>query len=389
MKDVGVVMPVYTQVPEYLKLALQSMLNQSYEHFHFVIVSDGASAKTVKQIKEITEGDSRVHLIEKEKNEGVPKALNTGFHYLMSIREIKYFTWVSSDNIYYPTFLEQHRNTLEQAPKHVGLSFSSFRHIDANGEQLKEPQLKEFYDYQNQPKENLVNYCFIGVSFMYKKRYAAMIEGYKLAPVEDYEYWLRITEVCDIQFIPEVLMEYRTESPLSVSAQVKHSKDGHRKWRYAFNLARYEARQRRHIAPFLTIIFPVDDQMSNVETKFEDLLEQTYSNFNFIIIDCSRNHSVTDGLQPINDPRLTFLQLPSGTKEEAVQLGLERANTPLTMVYGKGAFPSSPWDLNNLIIQFQQDKYKSLSPVTSYEQIIFEKLYFTTQLSKVKEGLQL
>lgn len=42
MPDVGIVMPVYKQRPSYLRAAIQSILNQSYSNFRFVIVIDGA-----------------------------------------------------------------------------------------------------------------------------------------------------------------------------------------------------------------------------------------------------------------------------------------------------------------------------------------------------------
>lgn len=48
MKDVGMVMPVYNQNPHYLVLSLNSVLQQTYKDFHFVIVIDGANDETKK-----------------------------------------------------------------------------------------------------------------------------------------------------------------------------------------------------------------------------------------------------------------------------------------------------------------------------------------------------
>ncbi|MEC1262775.1 glycosyltransferase [Bacillus swezeyi] len=351
MRDVGIVMPVYKQTPEYLKLALQSVLQQSYQHFDFVIVSDGAPPETVAVIKDITKEDDRVHIILKEKNEGVAKTLNIGFDYLMKKEEIKYFTWVSSDNIYYSSFIEKLRHALETASDNVGLSFSSFRHIDHKGDALKEPSLEEFYKYQNQPKENLLDVCFIGVSFMYKKQFAMMIDGYHLEPVEDYEYWLRLTEHCDIVFIEEVLMEYRTNSPLSVSAKLRNSKEEHRRWRYAFNLARHQARNRRHIPYLLTIIYPVQDGSENTIERLEQLLEQSFSNYKLIIIDRTLDQSAIQSIRNIEDPRVVLIDLPGGSEKEAIRKGIVKADTPFTLIYGKGAFPSSVLALYDMIIK--------------------------------------
>jgi glycosyltransferase involved in cell wall biosynthesis len=399
MKDVGIVMPVYKQDPSYLTLALQSVLNQSYRNFHFVIVSDGAPQETVDVIKKVTKDDKRVHLILKEKNEGVAKTLNVGFDYLMKVEEIKYFTWVSSDNIYYPSFIKKLRKALEKSPENVGLSYSSFRHIDDTGKFLKEPQLEEFYKYQNQPKENLLDVCFIGVSFMYKKRIAAMIEGYRLEPVEDYEYWLRLTEFCDIVYIPEALMEYRTNSPMSVSAQLRNSTAQHRRWRYAFNLARQEARNRRKIPFKLTVLFPIEDGSKNTVDQLERLLEQSFSNYKLLIIDRSQDKAAINVLQHIEDPRVKFIHVPGMTERESLLVGIKEAHTPFTLIYGNGPFPSSQFmlytfilyceklqsslDKNNLVIYENQNGRVGHRKGTNEIDPAFGHLYRTNELVQI------
>lgn len=358
MRDVGIVMPVYKQVPEYLNIALQSILRQTYQNYHFVIVSDGAPPETNELIRRITSSDPRVTFIVKQKNEGVARTLNIGFEHLMKIQEVKYLTWVSSDNLYYPGFIEKLRRALENAAVNVGLAYSSFRHIDSNGDFLKEPGLEEFYKYQDQPKNNLMDVCFIGTSFMYKKEVAAKIEGYRLEPVEDYDYWLRLTEHCEIVYVREVLMEYRTNSPLSISNQLNNSKTKQRSWRYAFNLARQEARNRRGIPFMLTVIYPlsyVDDQIIE---KLEKLLDQSYSNFKLLICDLSLDKSVTRVLSQISDPRVAFLSMSGENETRAIYNGIQIAGTLFTLIYGDGSFPKTNYSLYSLINHGQIEKEK-------------------------------
>lgn len=398
MRDVGIVMPVYKQDPIYLELALRSVLQQSYQDYHFVIVSDGAPSETIDVIKSVTKGDERVHFIHKDINEGVARTLNVGFDYLMKINEIQYLTWVSSDNIYYPTFVEKLRRALENAPDEIGLSYSSFRHIDQNGNFLKEPSLEEFYKYQNQPKENLLDVCFIGVSFMYKKKYAVKIDGYNLEPVEDYDYWLRLTEICEIIYVEEALMEYRTNSPLSISAQLTNSVIQHRRWRYAFNLARQQARNRRNIPFMLTVIYPVSDSSEKNIEKLEQLLEQSYSNFKLIIVDFSMKPYTLKKLLQISDPRVSSLKIHGVSEFEAIRRGLKASNTPFTLVYGKGNFPTSPLALYDLIIEGIQNKKQNLEDIAlvdngyrkvghrkviNKESPVFGNLYTTESLLKI------
>lgn len=402
MRDVGIVMPVYKQDPAYLELALRSILEQSYKNYYFVIVSDGAPPDTVAVIKNVTKGDNRVHLILKEKNEGVARTLNIGFDYLMQIEEVKYLTWVSSDNIYYMTFIEKLREALEKSPSEVGLSFSRFIHVDSNRVPLTGPQYKEFYHYQDQPKENLLDVCFIGVSFMYKKQFAAMIDGYKLEPVEDYDYWLRITEYCEIVFVPDILMEYRTNSPLSISAQLRNSKTQHQRWRYAFNLAKHQARNRRSIPFKLTVIYPVQDGSEKTVNKLEKLLEQSFSNYKLVIIDTSFNRAGINIMQHISDPRVKFIELPGANKKDAILTGMKDADTPFTLIYGEGIFPSTQLVLYKLVTYYEQLIQQGLEKTiittidTNYghvtsrikllkEEPAFGELYRTEKLLKLLE----
>jgi glycosyltransferase involved in cell wall biosynthesis len=367
MRDVGIVMPVYIQEPSYLRTALRSILRQSYGNYTLVIVIDGAPANIVQIVREEIRSDDRIEILIKEKNQGVAKALNTGFTQLMHRQEIKYLTWVSSDNIYYPTFISKLRDTLERGTDNLGLVYSSFRHIDPNGQSKQsEKELIQFRTYQNKPKECLLDVCFIGVSFMYKKKYAALIDGYILEPVEDYEYWLRLTEHCDIEYIPLELMDYRVNSPHSISAQLRHSKNQHRRWQYAFNLAKQQTRNRRHIPFETTILFPVQDGSEKTVEEFGKLLDQSayppfYSNYKIVVFDISPNTSAIPVLQHISDPRVTLLARPSANEKEVIKMGVHGANTPFTMLYGKDNFPSNPYVFYNLVLQHRKLAETALS----------------------------
>jgi len=363
--DIGIVMPVYNQIPAYLKSAIHSILNQTYQNFILTIVNDGANLETSKIIEEEAKNDSRVIIIKKEKNEGVAKALNSGFHYLKNFKTIKYYTWVSSDNIYYPTFLAELRETLVHSPSNVGFAYSSFRHIDKHGNPIGNINLKQFIQYQDQPKEKLLDVCFVGVSFMYKKEFAEKIEGYHMEPVEDYEYWLRLMETCDLVYLPKILMDYRQESPESISTKLKKSIHLHRQWRYSYNLARVQARNRRNIPPLLTIFFPIKHYTPEIEKKYEDLLEQTFSNYKVVIIDLSKNQYASKKLKHISDPRVAIFINQEKNDIQAVKKYIHVSDTPFTLLFGQGDFPSDTFVLDYLVKTFQKIKEKGMD-INSY-----------------------
>jgi hypothetical protein len=105
---------------------------------------------------------------------------------LFNHENIKYVTWVLSDNIYEPEFIEVLRRAFLKGTGKIGLVYSSFRSIDQKGRPLLgEKELAFGRQSQAQPKEALLDTCFIGVSFLYKTHLAKQIDGYRLEPVED------------------------------------------------------------------------------------------------------------------------------------------------------------------------------------------------------------
>ncbi|MED4051930.1 glycosyltransferase family 2 protein [Priestia megaterium] len=384
MADVGIVMPVYKQDLNYLELALNSVLKQDYQNFYFVIVSDGAPPEVNNKITELTAGDNRVHFIIKEKNEGVSKALNTGFDFLMKFVEVEYLTWVSSDNIYFQNFIEKLREALVNGPEEIGLVYSSFRHIDHDGKHILNEDLLAFRKFQEKPKESLLDLCYIGTSFMYKKIYASKTDGYFMEPVEDYEYWLRLTDHCDIKYVPTELMDYRVASPHSISAQLQSSVYQHRRWRYTFNLAKQQTRNRRNIPFEVTIVFPVQQLSEITVSQYEHVLNQSYSNYKFLVIDLSPRAKVSQTLKQISDPRVAFFHLPNKSMADAIKLGIELADTPYTLLFKELCLPVALDSLallvdvhHQLLKEFQHNEIASTFFIDSFPNITSPKSFKT------------
>lgn len=72
---ISVIMPVYNS-EKFLKEAIESILNQSFKDFEFIILNDGSSDSSEEIIK--TFSDQRIIYIKNEQNVGLPKVLNQG-----------------------------------------------------------------------------------------------------------------------------------------------------------------------------------------------------------------------------------------------------------------------------------------------------------------------
>ncbi|SEP02842.1 glycosyltransferase [Paenibacillus sp. OV219] len=349
MVDLGVVMPVYKQKPAFLTAALESVLGQTFQKFKLIIVIDGAP-EMEPLIRELIQSDSRVQIVSHTFNQGVATALNTGFAQLYSMPGIEYLTWVSSDNMYYPRFLETLRNALVKGPSELGLVYSSFQSVDNEGRPLNsEQQLATQRQYQSQPKVKLLDTSIVGVSFMYKAACAKQIDGYGLAPVEDYDYWLRLTEHCEMKYIPVELMDYRVNSTFSVSAALQDTA-AHRKWRYAYHLARHQARMRRGIPPSITVLLPLKESGAKAIERLENLYEQTFSNYTCYIIDLSPDMRVTADLSSISHPSTDFKWFPHAAVETSLFHAVQMVQTPYCFVPGDLLF----LDVMDLTVLFNE-----------------------------------
>ena len=76
MPKISVVMPVYNTKEEWLREAIESILNQSYKDFEFIIIDDG-SDKSIEPIVN-SYNDDRIVFI-RQNNQGIARSLNSGF----------------------------------------------------------------------------------------------------------------------------------------------------------------------------------------------------------------------------------------------------------------------------------------------------------------------
>lgn len=74
MEKISVILPVYNGA-KFLREAIESVLNQSYENFEFIIINDGSTDDSLDIIKSYN--DNRIVIIN-QNNQGLVKSLNNG-----------------------------------------------------------------------------------------------------------------------------------------------------------------------------------------------------------------------------------------------------------------------------------------------------------------------
>lgn len=98
---ISVIMPVYN-AEKYLKEAIESVLNQTYQDFELIIVDDASTDSSLEICKQTCHGRKNVKIIHCEQNGGLPIARNNGLIYSTG----KYISFIDSDDAYNPAALE-------------------------------------------------------------------------------------------------------------------------------------------------------------------------------------------------------------------------------------------------------------------------------------------
>jgi glycosyltransferase involved in cell wall biosynthesis len=202
---ISVVMPAYN-ASKFIALAIESILNQTFQEFELIIVDDGSTDNTSEIIGRYVEQDNRIRAIQNEHG-GISYALNTG------ISESRY-PWVAiihADDIALPKRFEKQINAAKANPKVVVWGTYAY-HINSKGDILSVSRVgptteKEFYDLRRKGQVVLV----IHPTALLKKEVVLEAGGYdsRFDGSEEMELFDRLAEYGPILSLPESLLLYR------------------------------------------------------------------------------------------------------------------------------------------------------------------------------------
>ena len=152
-----VLMPVYNAA-KHLREATESILNQSFSNFEFLIIDDASTDDSVEIIKSYS--DPRIRLVVNEQNLGVLATLNKG----IEIASSELIARMDADDISHPGRLELQFEYFKRFSETALLS-TSFNVIDEGNSIVETLEVDDFYNCYN-----LNFYCAIcHPSVMYRR----------------------------------------------------------------------------------------------------------------------------------------------------------------------------------------------------------------------------
>jgi glycosyltransferase involved in cell wall biosynthesis len=199
---VSVVMPVYNGEP-YLREAIESILNQTFTDFEFIIVNDGSTDRTAEILTTYAAQDHRIRLVRNERNLGLIKTLNKGG----ALAQGKYIARHDADDISLPERLARQVDYLEQHPE-VGILGTAYYRMFTDGQHsLRQPPLTDTEIRWRLLFGNI--WCH--PSMMFRRHLLTKGEPIynNFFHAEDYELWLRLLKRTRAATLPVPLVEYR------------------------------------------------------------------------------------------------------------------------------------------------------------------------------------
>jgi len=210
IEEITVLMSVYNG-EKYLREALDSVLNQTFKNFEFLIINDGSTDKTERILKSYN--DPRIKIVNNKKNIGLTKSLNKG----LKLAKGKYVARMDADDISLPERLKIQLKFMEENGK-FGLVGSWATLIDKKGVPLEVWQT----NYYPEDIFYMLNFrnCLTHSSTMFRKDLVLDLGGYneKILRSQDYDLWQRLSKKGKIYLIKKCLIKLR-RTPFNISSK--------------------------------------------------------------------------------------------------------------------------------------------------------------------------
>lgn len=209
---VSVIIPAYNR-KNYLKYAVNSVLNQTYTDFELIIVDDGSTDGTGDMVRSYN--DLRIKYIY-QNNQGNHSARNTGIKNAKG----KYIALLDSDDMWHAEKLEKQVNILEKHSD-IGLVYCGTLLVDENNNLFGKKPLIRHSGYVLD-KLLMNNFLYNGSNPLIRQeciKKAGLFDEH-LKRMLDWDFYLRIALYFKFHAIKEYLVLYRVHDE-SLSAGYK------------------------------------------------------------------------------------------------------------------------------------------------------------------------
>ena len=291
---ISVIMPVYNTPENYLRGAIQSVINQAYPYWELCIADDASTDSQVKPIlEEYVKLDSRIKVVYRQENGHISAASNSA----LEIASGQFVALLDHDDALTADALYQVALMLNLHPE-ADMIYSDEDKVDEE-DNLRDPFFKP--DWCPDSFLSRMYVCHLGV---YRRSLLQEIGGFRVGyeGSQDYDLVLRLTEKTDKIFhIPKILYHWRIH-PQSTASELENKSYATDSAKKAISealsrrgepgevtptegghwIVRYQIREYGRVS----VIIPTRDLGNILNTCLTSIFEKTtYPNYEVLVMD--------------------------------------------------------------------------------------------------------
>lgn len=211
---VSVVMSCYN-AQDTVDRAVQSILDQTFRDFEFIVIDDGSSDQTLDKLKDWASQDNRIVIIQNTENVGLAESLNKGIKQAKGL----YIARMDADDWAFDQRLERQVAFLEDHPT-IDILGSAVINVSEEGQEKGEAQLPEMHD---DILSRVFRKTIVFHPTVMLKRDIYLTYGMydpQLRWAEDADLWYRIYDKVKFHNLKEPLLYYTVKS----NFRLKHAR---------------------------------------------------------------------------------------------------------------------------------------------------------------------
>lgn len=298
---ISVVMSVYNG-EKYLRESIESILNQTYRNFEFIIINDGSTDSTREIV--LSYDDPRICLIDNKENIGLTKSLNKG----LRIARGGYIARMDADDISMPNRFESQIDFLNHHREYAVVG-TLLKVINENSKVIftieKPIQHTDIRDFLN--RDNCIGHG----SAMIRKTCLQSVGFYdeSIEKSQDYDLWLRISQNYKLANIPQYLYMWRNHKE-NISEKHRNEQKHFVEMIKTRVEGKTEKRKVEHYGePKFSILMANHNNAEYVAEAIQSVLKQTFQDWELVIVDdCSTDDSIRVIETYLKDERIRLLK---------------------------------------------------------------------------------
>lgn len=356
---VSIIIPVYNGA-NYLKESIDSALAQTYKNIEVLVVNDGSKDNGTTEEIALSYSD-QIRYFSKE-NSGCGSALNVGIKNMKG----EYFSWLSHDDLYYPSKVEHQINILNKLDNKDTIIYGGYDLIN------EKSQIINTIKITDRIPENKLNIslfpllhglsygCTLLIPAIYFQKVGLFNEFLK--HTQDYDLFFKIFRIARIHFDSQILVKCRQHSTQSSRIVPNHLEECEELWSsflkeltkeemlemggdsiavFLFDLVAFlkgytSYRKSEQLAlkmanrylnnTKVSVIIPVYNRIDWTIEAIKSVLIQTHQNFEVLVIDDGSTDDISKLIEICKeDKRIKYFYKKHAGPSSARNLGIKKA----------------------------------------------------------------